>query len=114
MALTILSSVGIPQAQAQTSTTHIKRNLATVMFAGLGGAVLGLSTLSFYSSPSEHTGNIWLGLGVGLVAGASYVIYRESQQAPSVDYGKVQWPTNPSQRIAAQNHFNIYAYKFEF
>lgn len=100
-------------AQAQTSATHVKRNIATVMFAGLGGAVLGLSTLSFYSSPSDHTGNIWVGLAVGLVAGTVYVVNRE-MQTPSVDYGKVQWPTNPSQRIATQNQMNLYSYKFSF
>jgi hypothetical protein len=111
-ALAVFSFQALP-AQAQSSTTHIKRNMAAIMFAGLGGAVLGASTLSFYGSPSDHTGNIWMGLGVGLIAGATYVIYREAQ-APAVDYGKVQWPTNPSQMLAAQKHFNIYNYKFEF
>lgn len=113
--LSILMTLSMmaPLAQAQTSTTHVKRNIATVMFAGLGGAVLGASTLSFYGSPSDHTGNIWLGLAVGLVAGTAYVVNREVQTTSS-DYGKVQWPTNPSQRVATQNQFNLYNYKFEF
>lgn len=111
--LMTFSLMAAPLAEAQTSATHVKRNIATVMFAGLGGAVLGTSTLSFYSSPSEHTGNIWVGLAVGLVVGSIYVVNRE-MQAPATDYGKVQWPTNPSQRVATQNQMNLYNYKFSF
>lgn len=44
------------------------------MFCGLGGAVLGLSTLSFYGQPEQHISNIYVGLAVGLLAGTSYVI----------------------------------------
>jgi|GEM_PF-3446686 len=108
-----ISFVAMPIAQAQSSTTHVKRNIATVMFAGLGGAVLGASTLSFYASPSDHTGNIWLGLAAGLIAGTAYVVNRE-MQAPATDYGKIQWPTNPSQQVATQNQFNLYNYKSNF
>lgn len=111
--LMTFSLMTAPLAEAQTGATHVKRNIATVMFAGLGGAVLGTSTLSFYSSPSEHTGNIWVGLAVGLVVGSIYVVNRE-MQAPATDYGKVQWPTNPSQRVATQSQMNLYNYKFSF
>lgn len=63
-------------AQAQTSSTgfrSFRKNTATVMFAGIGGAVVGLSTLSFYGKPEEHTGNIWAGLAVGILGGLVYV-----------------------------------------
>ncbi|PWU21041.1 MAG: hypothetical protein C5B49_03220 [Bdellovibrio sp.] len=51
-----------------------RRGFATVMLAGLAGAVLGLSTLSFYGKPEEHIGNIYVGLGLGLLGGAGYVL----------------------------------------
>jgi hypothetical protein len=108
--LLIFSCLIEPAAQAQTSAMHVKRNIATVMLAGLGGAVLGASTLSFYSSPSDHTGNIWLGLAAGLVAGTVYVVNRE-MRTPAVDYGKVQWPTNPAQ---AQRQVPLYNYHWDF
>ena len=60
-------------------SSPFRKGLATVMFAGLGGAVLGLSTLSFYGDPQEHIGNIWLGLGVGIFAGAGYVFVQNTQ-----------------------------------
>lgn len=68
---------------AQTSGRTVKRNIATVLFASLGGAVLGLSTLSFYGEPQEHTNNITLGALVGFVAGVGYVVYDSSRPVPS-------------------------------
>lgn len=56
----------------------VRRNTATVIFCGLGGAVLGLSTLSFYGKPADHTGNIYAGLAIGMVAGLTYVLTREN------------------------------------
>ncbi len=57
---------------------EMRRNVLTVIFASLGGAVLGLSTLSFYGSPQEHTGNITNGLLLGFAGGVGYVVYDNS------------------------------------
>ncbi len=65
---------------------NIKRGVATVLFASLGGAVLGLSTLSFYGEPEEHTNNITLGAAVGFVGGLAYVLSGSRQSAPSNPY----------------------------
>lgn len=75
---TILVSLWTAQAEAQEKSTfpNLRRNAATIIFCGLGGAVLGLSTLSFYGKPQEHMGNIYVGLGVGLIAGSGYVYYK--------------------------------------
>ncbi len=66
---------------------HIKRKFSTVALCGVGGAVLGLSTLSFYGEPQEHFSNVWTGLIVGLVAGTAFVI---TQKDPSKEsYGQL-------------------------
>lgn len=72
-------------AQENTSTKKggPRRQLATILFAGLGGAILGLSTLSFYGRPQDNLGNIGIGFAVGVVAGTVYVTYRS---ATSHDY----------------------------
>lgn len=73
-------------AVAQVSTSSsARRGLATVIFAGLGGAVLGLSTLSFYGEPQEHIGNIWTGLFLGAAGGTAYVLSTASQPNPSYE-----------------------------
>lgn len=65
---------------------NIKRGVATVLFASLGGAVLGLSTLSFYGEPEEHTNNITLGAAIGFVGGLAYLAVGSRQSAPSDNY----------------------------
>lgn len=81
--LFLSSSLG--WAQQQTSTVNsgsgFRRGVAAVMFSTIGGAVLGLSTLSFYGKPHEHTGNITTGALIGLVAGITYVSYDSSRKA---------------------------------
>jgi hypothetical protein len=63
---------------AQQNTTvvgrNFKRNVAAILFSSIGGAVLGLSTLSFYGEPQEHTNNITLGALLGFVGGSAYVL----------------------------------------
>lgn len=68
---------------AQQSYTNsgrtFKRNVATVLFASIGGAVLGLSTLSFYGEPQQHTNNITLGALLGFVGGVGYLVMDNSK-----------------------------------
>jgi len=97
---------------AQTSSTSnnsVRRGVATVMFAGLAGAVLGLSTLSFYGEPQEHIGNIWTGLALGALGGAGYILSKSTNSANS---DVMQWPTNPHQM--ARKSAKIALYSFDF
>lgn len=87
---------------------NMRRSVATVIFAGLGGAVLGLSTLSFYGEPQGHVGNIWLGLGVGLLAGTAYVSMN------SDGYSQIEVPTNPNQRQRHRDAPQLFVYNFDF
>lgn len=64
------TSIGWSQSQST-----FKRTTATILFASIGGGVLGLSTLSFYGKPQEHTDNITTGVLIGFLAGLSYVMY---------------------------------------
>lgn len=66
-------------SSAQVESREFKRGMATVLLSTLGGAVLGLSTLSFYSQPGDHVSNIPLGALVGLIAGSGYLLYTTSQ-----------------------------------
>ncbi len=52
-----------------------RRQLGTIIYAGLGGAVLGLSTLSFYGRPQDKLANIAIGFAVGVIAGTAAVTY---------------------------------------
>ncbi len=69
------------------STASPRKQLATIIFAGLGGSVLGLSTLSFYGRPQDNLSNIAIGFAVGVIGGAIYVTYSAAAD-PEKFYGR--------------------------
>lgn len=80
-------------------TTGPRKQLATIVFAGLAGAILGLSTLSFYGRPQDHLSNIAVGFAVGIIIGTSYTTYLAATQ-PYEFYN-----TEYDPRIAPQDVF---------
>lgn len=115
--LTIFVSLCIalipPKAEAQVSKDKtmmgLRRGVAVVMFAGLAGAVLGASTLSFYGEPQEHVNNIWTGLAVGALLGGGYVL---SQGQDSLMTKIANRPTNPNQ--VARTSPSLWQYQIDF
>jgi uncharacterized membrane protein YeaQ/YmgE (transglycosylase-associated protein family) len=99
--LIILASLFLGQlAVAQTSTMNgFRRGFAIAAFAGIGGAVLGLSTLSFYGTPQDHTSNITTGFFLGIAGGLGYVVtdsMQNSQRPTYESYGHLENPRIPS------------------
>jgi hypothetical protein len=70
-------------AEADELVENTKDDLMVVAGAGLGGAVLGLSTLSFYDKPSKHLSNIWMGAAIGIIGGVVYVAFNYAQRSGS-------------------------------
>ncbi len=76
-------------SQAQQAK-KLRRNTAVVIFSSIGGAVLGLSTLSFYGRPQEHTDNITLGAAIGVIAGLTYVVNTPTvQKIETMDFSEI-------------------------
>ena len=84
-----------PQALAQGTSQGTERSragsgprrqIATIIFSGLGGAILGLSTLSFYGRPQDKLSNIAVGFAIGVIAGTSFVTYKAATR-PDEFYG---------------------------
>lgn len=59
---------------------NTQNDILIVAGAGAGGAIIGLSTLSFYETPSNHIRNIWTGAAIGLIAGVVFVAYTSAQK----------------------------------
>lgn len=62
-----------------------KQQMATIIFSGLAGAVLGLSTLSFYSRPQDKLSNIGIGAAIGIIIGTAFTTYAAATK-PYGDY----------------------------
>jgi len=57
-----------------------RNDLLMVAGGGVVGAVLGLSTLSFYDKPSKHVSNIWTGAAIGIIGGVIIVALGHAQK----------------------------------
>lgn len=60
------------------------RDAMVVAGAGVGGAILGLSTLSFVEEPSEHMKNILVGGAIGIIAGVGLVAYMQATKSETI------------------------------
>ncbi len=100
LSLTLLLSLVVPRvscAQAAKEDDLIastQNDILLVAGAGVGGAVLGLSTLSFYDKPSRHLANIWTGAAIGIIAGVVVVALMHAQKSQDDLTGSVR-PSSP-------------------
>lgn len=84
---TFFSNVALAQSGGRSeNTVGARRQLATIIFAGLSGSILGLSTLSFYSRPQDRLSNIAVGFALGIFAGTVYTTYQAASK-PHDFYG---------------------------
>jgi hypothetical protein len=105
-----LSSAVVTPAFAQDEDDIIKNTQNDIMLigaAGAGGAVLGLSTLSFVDKPSKHISNIWTGAALGIIAGVLLVAYNSAQKNSEDLQSSSEF--NSSERVAwhSQNTENL-------
>lgn len=63
------------------------KDITTVLAMGAGGAVLGLSTLSFTETPKNHLRNILVGGALGIIVGVGYVAYKQASVGKEVIRG---------------------------
>lgn len=73
-------------AQAGQSTSRNfgpRKQIAVIIFSGLAGAILGLSTLSFYGRPQDKLANIPVGAAVGIIVGATYSTFKAATDGRS-------------------------------
>ena len=87
--------------QTGTQLTGTRKQLATIIFSGLAGAILGLSTLSFYGKPQERLDNIAVGAALGIIGGAIYSTYQVAR-APYEMYDVHLQPALPVDRSVAR------------
>lgn len=79
MAIVVPGPLAIAQNyEGQTSSRAIgpRKQIATIIFSGLAGAILGLSTLSFYGRPQDKLQNIAFGFALGIIGGTTYTTYK--------------------------------------
>lgn len=79
------------QADGSSSARGAKKKINYIVLAGLGGAVLGLSTLSFYGRPQDKLSNIAIGAAFGIIVGTIMTTYQAASD-PKEFYGDLKDP----------------------
>lgn len=65
--------------------TQTLGDIGIVVGAGAGGALIGLSTLSFYQKPKEHWKNITVGGAIGVIAGVAIVVFLQATKTQDIE-----------------------------
>lgn len=93
-ALAVPQTFAAAANQSEMVTAGPRRHLSKIVFAGLAGALLGLSTLSFYGRPQERLSYIPIGFAVGVIAGTVFTTYKAATE-PRDFYGFDQRSLTP-------------------
>jgi len=86
MVFSLALVLSVPEAQAQRgkNTSAMpsgpRRHLSTIVFAGVAGAILGLSTLSFYGRPQDKLSHIAIGAAIGIISGTMYTTFKAATE----------------------------------
>lgn len=80
------SNQALAQAGGNVSAQGAKKRINYIVVAGLGGAILGLSTLSFYGRPQDKLSNIAIGFAFGVISGTIMTTYQAAAD-PKDFYG---------------------------
>lgn len=59
-------------------------DLSLVFGVSMGGAILGLSTLSFVDEPKDHLKNVVVGGAVGIIVGVAIVAWKQAEKSQSL------------------------------
>lgn len=66
-------------------------DLIIVTSSGFAGAILGLSTLSFYEHPSDHMRNVIVGGATGIIIGVGIVAFTRATKSRETFYEGADW-----------------------
>ncbi len=77
----IIQFLAAPQARA----VSFGDAALTVSIATVSGAILGVSTLPFYDTPSDHSKNIFYGAAIGAVVGVLVSAYAGVEEGKNAD-----------------------------
>jgi hypothetical protein len=96
-------------AKGENSAHGPRKQLSTIVLAGVAGAILGLSTLSFYGRPQDRLSNIAVGAAIGVIVGTVYTTFKAATE-PHDFYGHQRdfaghelWAMDDTQRVQPNN-----------
>jgi hypothetical protein len=81
---TVDGNVDGATSTSTSNSASYSSDITLVAGTGLGGAVLGLSTLSFEDEPGQHLSHILTGASIGIMIGVAIIIFEKVSQGPEM------------------------------
>ncbi|MFZ9001078.1 MAG: hypothetical protein ACO20H_07220 [Bacteriovoracaceae bacterium] len=85
------------------------QDIYTVVGVGVGGAIIGLSTLSFAEHPKDNLKNIVIGGAIGIILGVGIVAYKHATETQNV-YNEYSF--KPSRDFSTKDRFALHSHHF--
>ena len=79
-------SKGLVYAHSDDSLRDV---VADSLYGGVAGALVGVATLAFVGEPGDHTSNIKVGAGIGMILGTIYGTMKVSRSVAKWEDGKM-------------------------
>jgi hypothetical protein len=86
ISLVFVTSKGVVYAHSEDSLRDV---VADSLYGGLAGALVGVATLAFVGEPEDHTDNIKVGAGIGMILGTVYGTMKVTRSVAKWDDGKM-------------------------
>jgi hypothetical protein len=91
------------EPENRTRGSGPRKQIAIIMFAGVAGGILGLSTLSFYGRPQDKLANVPIGMGVGIIIGTIYTTFKAATEPREfMNGGALPEPASPPKSFAPE------------
>lgn len=74
------SAAAQPNKNSNDMTAGPRKHMSTIVLGGVAGAILGLSTLSFYGRPQDKLSMVPMGAAVGIIIGTMYTTFKAATE----------------------------------
>jgi uncharacterized membrane protein YebE (DUF533 family) len=88
--LFVAAALALAPMQASAGDYEVSNVLDDAMYGAGLGALVGLGVMLISKKPTDHWDYVTKGLGVGIIAGAAYGVYRSSQAFAQIEDGQIQ------------------------
>ncbi len=98
----IVFALALFPVQASAGDYEVANVMDDAMYGAGVGALVGLGLMLLTKKPTDNWDYVTKGLGVGIIAGAAYGVYRSSKALAQIEDGEIQLGL-PSPKFALRN-----------
>jgi len=100
--LLVAATLAFAPMQASAGDYEVANVMDDALYGAGVGAMVGLGIMLISKKPTSHWDYVTKGLGIGIIAGAAYGVYRSSKAFAQIEDGEIQLGF-PSPKFALQD-----------